>query len=96
MNPLAETRDGQLIAADAKLGFDDNAAFRQPEIFAMRDTSQEDPREVAASKFDLNYIGLDGQIGCMVCARLIPKLQCQPVILSVQIKRTTHAALHFE
>ena len=71
MNPLAETRDGQLIAADAKLGFDDNAAFRQPEIFAMRDTSQEDPREVAASKFDLNYIGLDGQIGCMVCALLI-------------------------
>ena len=44
MNPLAETTDGTLVAADAKLGFDDNAAFRQPKIFAMRDTSQEDPR----------------------------------------------------
>jgi succinyl-CoA synthetase beta subunit len=66
VNPLAETADGKLIAADAKLGFDDNTAFRQKEIFAMRDASQEDPREVAAGKFDLNYIGLDGEIGCMV------------------------------
>eukprot|EP00887_Chlorella_sp_A99_P004443 scaffold30.g4443.t1 len=79
VNPLAET-DTALVAADAKLGFDDNAAFRQQELFAMRDESQEDPRhaaaaaagwgaaqpEVAASKFDLNYIGLDGNIGCMV------------------------------
>lgn len=54
------------MAADAKLNFDDNAAFRQKEIFAMRDTTQEDPREVAAGKVDLNYIGLDGEIGCMV------------------------------
>ena len=44
MNPLAETKDGRLVAADAKLGFDDNAAFRQKDLFAMRDTSQEDPR----------------------------------------------------
>ena len=66
VNPLAETTEGELIAADAKLGFDDNAAFRQKDVFAMRDESQEDPREVAASKFDLNYIGLDGSIGCMV------------------------------
>ncbi|KAK9819240.1 hypothetical protein WJX81_001505 [Elliptochloris bilobata] len=66
VNPLAETRDGKLVAADAKLGFDDNAAFRQKALFAMRDTSQEDPREVAAAKYDLNYIGLDGSIGCMV------------------------------
>lgn len=66
VNPLAETADGKLIAADAKIGFDDNAAFRQKEVFAMRDESQEDPREVAASKYDLNYIGLDGKIGCMV------------------------------
>lgn len=65
VNPLAET-DTALVAADAKLGFDDNAAFRQPELFAMRDESQEDPREVAAAKYDLNYIGLDGSIGCMV------------------------------
>ncbi|KAG0600121.1 hypothetical protein M758_11G008900 [Ceratodon purpureus] len=66
INPLAETSTGTMMAADAKLNFDDNAAFRQKEIFAMRDTSQEDPREVAASKVDLNYIGLDGEIGCMV------------------------------
>lgn len=66
VNPLAEDADGKLIAADAKLGFDDNAAFRQKDIFALRDASQEDPREVAAGKFDLNYIGLDGEIGCMV------------------------------
>lgn len=65
INPLAED-DTSLIAADAKLGFDDNAAFRQKDLFAMKDESQEDPREVAASKFDLNYIGLDGNIGCMV------------------------------
>merc|ERR1712048_1437416 len=57
---------GKLIAADAKVGFDDNASFRQKEIFAQRDTSQEDPREVAADKWDLNYVGLDGNIGCMV------------------------------
>lgn len=65
VNPLAETADA-VVAADAKLGFDDNAAFRQKELFAMRDESQEDPREVAAGKYDLNYIGLDGSIGCMV------------------------------
>ncbi|BFG42917.1 succinate--CoA ligase [Prunus yedoensis var. nudiflora] len=66
INPLAETSDNQLVAADAKLNFDDNAAFRQKEIFALRDPTQEDPREVAAAKVDLNYIGLDGEIGCMV------------------------------
>eukprot|EP00878_Enallax_costatus_P016098 GHUV01016880.1.p1 GENE.GHUV01016880.1~~GHUV01016880.1.p1 ORF type:complete len:384 (+),score=126.32 GHUV01016880.1:321-1472(+) len=66
VNPLAEDAKGNLVAADAKLGFDDNAAYRQKEIFAMKDESQIDPREVAASKYDLNYIGLDGNIGCMV------------------------------
>ncbi|CAL9146839.1 unnamed protein product [Musa hybrid cultivar] len=66
INPIAETSDNQLVAADAKLNFDDNAAFRQKEIFALRDPSQEDPREVDAAKADLNYIGLDGEIGCMV------------------------------
>lgn len=66
VNPLAETEDGKLIAADAKLGFDDNAAFRQKELMSLRDTSQEDPRDVAASQYDLNYIGLEGSIGCMV------------------------------
>lgn len=58
VNPLAEDADGNLIAADAKIGFDDNAAFRQKEIHDQRDSSQEDPREVAAGKWDLNYIGL--------------------------------------
>ncbi|CAK7349312.1 unnamed protein product [Dovyalis caffra] len=66
INPMAETSDKLLVAADAKLNFDDNAAFRQQEIFALRDPTQEDPREVAAAKADLNYIGLDGEIGCMV------------------------------
>ncbi|KAE8699533.1 Succinyl-CoA ligase subunit beta [Hibiscus syriacus] len=66
INPLAETSSNQLVAADAKLNFDDNAAFRQKQIFSLRDPSQEDPREVAAAKADLNYIGLDGEIGCMV------------------------------
>lgn len=66
INPIAETADKQLVAADAKLNFDDNAAYRQKEIFALRDTTQEDPREVTAAKADLNYIGLDGEIGCMV------------------------------
>ena len=51
---------------DFHTGFDDNTAFRQKEIFAQRDHSQEDPRDVAAEKWDLNYIGLDGSIGCMV------------------------------
>ncbi|KAJ6329760.1 hypothetical protein OIU77_011257 [Salix suchowensis] len=66
INPIAETSDKQLVAADAKLNFDDNASFRQKEIFALRDPTQEDPREVAAAMADLNYIGLDGEIGCMV------------------------------
>ncbi|XP_022157525.1 succinate--CoA ligase [ADP-forming] subunit beta, mitochondrial isoform X2 [Momordica charantia] len=66
VNPIAETSEKQLVAADAKLNFDDNAAFRQKAIFALRDPTQEDPREVDAAKADLNYIGLDGEIGCMV------------------------------
>ncbi|KAJ7565792.1 hypothetical protein O6H91_02G075200 [Diphasiastrum complanatum] len=66
INPLVETADKKLVAADAKLNFDDNAAFRQKEIFSLRDQTQEDPREVAAAAADLNYIGLDGEIGCMV------------------------------
>ncbi|GAB4243509.1 MAG: ADP-forming succinate--CoA ligase subunit beta [Candidatus Methylacidiphilales bacterium] len=66
INPLVETKGGEVFALDAKLNFDDNALFRQPEIVAMRDIEEEDPREVQASKFNLNYIGLDGNIGCMV------------------------------
>lgn len=66
VNPLAETKEGDIVVADAKINFDDNAAFRQAEIFSKRDFTQEDSREVEASKWDLNYIGLDGNIGCMV------------------------------
>ena len=66
INPLVTTPDGQVLALDAKFGFDDNALYRHPEIAAMRDTGEEDPREVEASKFDLNYIGLDGNIACLV------------------------------
>lgn len=66
VNPLAETPDGDVVVCDANVNFDDNAEFRQRTIFERRDFSQEDPREVEASKYDLNYIGLDGNIGCMV------------------------------
>jgi len=66
INPLVTTPDGQVLALDAKFGFDDNALYRQPEIEALRDPSEEDPREVAASEFGLNYIGLEGNIACLV------------------------------
>lgn len=66
INPLIETVEGQVLCADAKLNFDDNAEFRQKDTFALRDYSQEDEREVQAHKFDLSYIGLDGNIGCIV------------------------------
>ncbi len=66
INPLAITTDGQVVALDAKFNFDDNALYRQKDVVAMRDTTEEDPREVAASEFGLNYIGLDGNIACLV------------------------------
>ena len=66
INPLITTGEGKVIALDAKLNFDDNAMFRHPDIVAMRDLDEEDPAEVEASKFDLNYIQLDGNIGCLV------------------------------
>ena len=66
INPLIVTTDGDLQCLDAKMGFDDNALYRQKDIMALRDETEEDPKELAASKFDLNYIALDGEIGCMV------------------------------
>jgi succinyl-CoA synthetase beta subunit len=66
INPLAETPEGRIVVCDAKVNFDDNAQFRQQDIFDKRDRSQEDPREVDASQYHLNYIGLEGNIGCMV------------------------------
>jgi len=66
INPFGETTEGDVVCFDAKINFDDNAAYRQKEIFAMGDTAESDPREVDAERFGLNYIGLDGQIGCLV------------------------------
>jgi len=66
INPLVVTKTGELICLDAKIGFDDNALYRHPDIQALRDLTEEDAKETEASKYDLNYIALDGTIGCMV------------------------------
>jgi len=66
VNPLIVTKDDKLICLDAKVGFDDNALFRHTDVVALRDVTEEDAKEVEASKYDLNYIALDGSIGCMV------------------------------
>ena len=66
INPLVLTKEGQAMALDAKMNFDSNAFFRQKEIAALRDLNEEDPREIEASKYDLSYISLDGNIACMV------------------------------
>ena len=66
INPLIVTDKGDLKCLDAKMGFDNNALYRQPDILALRDETEEDPKELEASKYDLNYIALDGEIGCMV------------------------------
>ncbi len=66
INPLVLTKQGDLLALDCKMGFDDNALFRHPDVKEMRDPTEEDPREVEAAKHDLSYIGLDGNIACMV------------------------------
>jgi succinyl-CoA synthetase beta subunit len=66
VNPLILTGDGRVVALDSKINFDDNALFRHPDIVALRDLDEEDPLEIEASKYDLNYISLDGNIACMV------------------------------
>ena len=66
INPLVVTGDGKVMALDAKLNFDDNALYRHPEILELRDLDEEDPKEIEASKHDLSYISLNGNIGCMV------------------------------
>ena len=66
INPLILTEDGRLVCLDAKMNFDSNATYRHPDIAELRDETEEDPKELEASKFDLNYIALDGEIGCMV------------------------------
>lgn len=66
INPLIVMTDGNLKVLDAKLGFDGNAVYRHSDIAALRDETEEDSKELEASKYDLNYIALDGEIGCMV------------------------------
>jgi len=66
INPLVVTKDGRVLALDAKLNFDDNALYRHPAVVALRDVHEEDPLDVEASKYSLNYIKLDGNVGCMV------------------------------
>ncbi|HLH97692.1 MAG TPA: ADP-forming succinate--CoA ligase subunit beta [Xanthobacteraceae bacterium] len=66
INPLVVTKGNDLVCLDAKIGFDDNALYRHPDIVALRDLTEEDAKEIEASKFDLNYVALDGTIGCMV------------------------------
>ncbi len=66
INPLVVMKDGNMKLLDAKMGFDGNALYRHPDILALKDETEEDPKELAAQKFDLNYITLDGEIGCMV------------------------------
>jgi succinyl-CoA synthetase beta subunit len=66
INPLVVTKTGQLVCLDAKIGFDDNALYRRADIVALRDLAEEDDKEIEASKYDLNYVALDGTIGCMV------------------------------
>jgi succinyl-CoA synthetase beta subunit len=66
VNPLIVTKGGELVCLDAKIAFDDNALFRHPELAALRDETEEDDKEIEASKYDLNYVALDGSIGCMV------------------------------
>jgi len=66
INPLIITGDGDVVALDAKINFDSNAMYRHPKVAELRDMDEEDPKEIEASKFDLNYISLDGNIGCMV------------------------------
>jgi succinyl-CoA synthetase beta subunit len=66
VNPLVVTEDGRLLCLDAKVAFDDNALWRHPELSALRDLSEEDAKEIEASRYDLSYVALDGSIGCMV------------------------------
>ena len=66
VNPLVVTKDRKLVCLDAKIGFDDNALYRHPDVAALRDVTEEDAKEIEASKYDLNYVALDGSIGCMV------------------------------
>src|SRR5699024_1318601 len=71
INPLVTTKEGDVMALDAKMNFDENALFRQQDIFELRDLEEEEANEIEASKYDLSYIQLDGNIGCMVNADVL-------------------------
>ena len=86
INPLVETNDGRLIALDAKVNLDDNAIARHPDLLALRDRSQEDPAESAAAEHELNFIKLDGNIGCMVACRRISLMWVAGQPLRVSLK----------
>src|SRR5207245_7251290 len=66
MNPLVVSNDGQVLALDVKMSFDDNAMFRRPNVAELRDYAQEDPREAEAAEYGLNYVALEGDIGCII------------------------------
>src|SRR6266498_634088 len=66
INPLVVTQDGRVLALDVKMSFDDNAMFRRPNVAELRDYAQEDPREAEAAEHGLNYVALDGDIGCII------------------------------
>ena len=82
---MAEDQTGEVLAMDAKINFDSNAEYRQKDIFALRDWSQEDEREVIAAKSDLNYIGLDGNIGCLGSGHIFSYLKNEDSDLCVHL-----------
>lgn len=81
MNPFGETPEGQVVCFDAKINFDDNAEFRQKDIFAMDDKSENEPIENEAAKYDLKYIGLDGNIACFVNGAGLAMATCDIILL---------------
>lgn len=82
MNPFGETPEGQVVCFDAKINFDDNAEFRQKDIFAMDDKSENEPIENEAARYDLKYIGLDGNIACFVNGAGLAMATCDIIFLN--------------
>src|SRR5207237_3134219 len=82
INPLVVTKSGELICLDAKIGFDDNALYRHPDILALRDLTEEDEKEIEASKYDLNYVVRDDIIGCMVNGAVLVMVTMDNITLS--------------
>ncbi|CAI8031654.1 Succinate--CoA ligase [GDP-forming] subunit beta, mitochondrial (Fragment) [Geodia barretti] len=95
INPLGETSEGEVVCFDAKINFDDSAKFRQREIFAMEDTAESDPREVEAARYDLNYIGMTGDIGCLgiYTFQVVKQVTQHPLSLSLSLPPVNGAGL---